>query len=153
MPPTAAAPLLAPFVPEPLVVSANRLTKIGGEKGAPGCSRKYAGEYLFGYKQAGSDATALGSALHSAAETLQETGEIPDPEGRVGTLLQAGVHLLTPDGYNDALVHSGPAHRLLVEYEHVGELPPLADGTRVSFVAYLVVGLFMPLVSLIQGLS
>jgi hypothetical protein len=83
------------------------------------CERQYAGAYLFGLKQASTPALEKGTALHSAAEHYQETGEIEHPESVVGTLLAAGTHLITMCG------------DLLVEYEHQGELP---DGT--PYLAY-----------------
>lgn len=130
--PAAAVPQ---FVPDPLVVSASRLTLLGGEKGKPGCERSYLGAYGYGMKQGGSTATEFGSALHLRAEIYQETGELLEPESRVSTVLSSGIHLLDP--YNEALVTSGPAWRLLIEWEHWGYLPPLADGTTPEFIAYL----------------
>lgn len=132
---TAPAAAVPQFVPEPLVVSASRLTLLGGEKGKPGCERSYLGAYGYGLKQGGSTATEFGSALHLRAEVYQETGELLEPESRVSTVLSSGIHLLDP--YDTALVTSGPAHRLLIEHEHRGFLPPLVDGTRVPFLAYL----------------
>jgi hypothetical protein len=93
---------------------------IGGEKGKPGCERKYAGTYCFGLKQEETDALRDGSDLHKKAEVYQDTGVIPEPESRLGALLASGAHKLT---------QTGP---MLVEWEHVGELP---DGT--PYVAYL----------------
>lgn len=101
-------------------MSASRLKAIGGEKGSPGCERKLAAAYLFNLKQAETDALRRGSALHEAAEVLQATGEIPDPESEVGRILRSGAHLISQCG------------DLLVEYEHVGTLP---DGS--PYVAYL----------------
>jgi hypothetical protein len=101
-------------------ISASRLKAIGGEKGEPGCERRLAAHYLFGMKQSGSDATEFGSALHALAEHYQETGEVLDPEGDVARVFAAGAHLVQLCG------------KLLVEHEHIGELP---DGT--PYVAYI----------------
>ena len=100
-------------------ISASKLIKIGGEKGAPGCQRKLAGEYLFGAKQASSDALVRGSALHLIGEVYQNTGEVIRPESEEANLFQAGRHHLE-------------VGTMAVEYEHVGELP---CGT--PFVAYI----------------
>jgi hypothetical protein len=97
----------------PPTISASRLKMVAK------CERQYAGAYLFGLKQASTPALEKGTALHSAAEHYQETGEIEHPESVVGTLLAAGTHLITMCG------------DLLVEYEHQGELP---DGT--PYLAY-----------------
>lgn len=117
-------PRLAAWPPDAtdgsLVVSASRLKNIGGEKGDPGCTRRYAGAYLFDMKQASSGATDLGTAVHSVAQHYQATGEVPEPESDAGVIFAAGAHLVNYTG------------RLLVEHEHVGLLP---DGT--PFVAYL----------------
>jgi hypothetical protein len=95
------------------VISASRLKMVGK------CERMYAGAYLFGLKQASTPALERGTALHSAAEHYQLTGNIAAPESAIGTLLAAGTHLLECCG------------KLLVEYEHQGELP---DGT--PYIAY-----------------
>ena len=106
---------------EPLFVySASRGKLIAGEKDSPGCERKYAGQYLFGFKQSTTAALANGSELHAKAEHLQLTGELLDPESDMSVLLASGAHLLQQCG------------KLLVEHEHRGELP---DGT--PYVAYL----------------
>jgi hypothetical protein len=115
---TEAAPEREPY--QRPTISASRLKSVGGEKGAPGCERKTAGSYLFGMKQSSSAALEFGSALHSSAEHLQETGELLDPESDVGRVLASGAHLINLTG------------RLLVEWEHVGTLP---DGS--PYVAYL----------------
>jgi hypothetical protein len=94
-------------------ISASRLKMVGK------CERMYAGAYGWGLKQASTPALERGTALHSAAEHYQETGEIEHPESTIGTLLAAGTHLLECCG------------KLLVEYEHQGELP---DGT--PYIAY-----------------
>jgi hypothetical protein len=103
-----------------LVISASKLTVLGGEKGSQGCERKLVGQYYKGMKQSSSAALEFGSDLHEAAEELQATGEVPDPEGDVGVVLRAGAHLL------------GTCGKLLVEHEHRGFLP---DGT--PYVAFL----------------
>jgi hypothetical protein len=94
-------------------ISASRLKMVGK------CERMYAGAYGWGLKQASTPALERGTALHSAAEHYQDTGEIEHPESTIGTLLAAGTHLLECCG------------KLLVEYEHQGELP---DGT--PYLAY-----------------
>jgi hypothetical protein len=94
-------------------ISASRLKMVGK------CERMYAGAYGWGLKQASTPALERGTALHSAAEHYQDTGEIEHPESAIGTLLAAGTHLLECCG------------KLLVEYEHQGELP---DGT--PYIAY-----------------
>lgn len=114
--PTAAAP---PAYVRP-TISASRLKAIGGEKGEPGCERKLAAAYLFGLKQSGSDATEFGTAVHAIGEHHQLTGEILDPEGEPARVYTAGAHIVTA---------CGP---LLVEHEHIGELP---DAT--PYVAYI----------------
>ena len=116
------APDLNAFPPDnvPVTISASRLKKVGGEKGQPGCERRYVGEYRFGMKQSGSPSTELGTALHSLAEHFQATGEVADPESNVGRIFRSGYHLVETTG------------KLLVEHEHVGLLP---DAT--AFVAYL----------------
>jgi hypothetical protein len=101
-------------------ISASRLKVMGGEKGAPGCERKYAGQYLFGLKQSETPALHRGSELHWLAEHLQLTGELLNPESEMAVLLASGAHLLKQCG------------ELLIEHEHIGELP---DGT--PYVAYL----------------
>jgi hypothetical protein len=101
-------------------ISASRLKTIGGEKGSPGCERKLAAHYLFNMKQAETDALVFGSALHTMAEHYQATGVVLEPEGDVARVFSAGAHLLATCG------------DLLVEHEHVGELP---DGS--PYVAYL----------------
>lgn len=115
--------LTAPLERAPYVrptMSASRLKALGGEKGATGCERKLAGQYLFGLKQASTEALERGTALHSAAEVLQATGEIHDPEREVGRILRSGAHLIMQCG------------DLLVEWEHAGTLP---DGS--PYVAFL----------------
>jgi hypothetical protein len=108
-------------VSEPLFTySASRGKVIDGEKGQPGCERRYAGQYIFGFKQSTTAALANGSELHAKAEHLQLTGELLDPESDMSVLLASGAHLL------------GMCGPLLVEHEHRGELP---DGT--PYVAYL----------------
>jgi hypothetical protein len=101
-------------------ISASRLKSIGGEKGKPGCERRLAGHYLFGLKQAETDALRGGTALHSAGEVLQATGEVPNPESPTGRILRSGAHLI------------GQCGDMLVEYEHVGTLP---DGS--PYIAFL----------------
>ncbi len=115
---TAPDPIRVPY--ERPVISASRLVAIGGEKGAPGCERKLGGQYLFGMKQASSDALEFGSALHENAEHFQATGEIPDPEGDVARVLVSGAHLINTCG------------KLRVEWEHRGTFP---DGS--PYVAFL----------------
>jgi hypothetical protein len=101
-------------------ISASRLKAVGGEKGEPGCERKLAGAYLFDLKQSGSDATEFGTAVHAIGEHHQLTGEILDPESEASRVYTAGAHLVTLCG------------KLLVEHEHIGELP---DGS--PYVAYI----------------
>jgi hypothetical protein len=101
-------------------ISASRLKSVGGEKGKPGCERKLAGHYLFGLKQAETDALRGGTALHEAGEVLQATGEVPNPESPTGRILRSGAHLISQCG------------DMLVEYEHVGTLP---DGS--PYLAFL----------------
>ncbi len=103
-----------------LVISANRLKKVGGEKGTPGCERKYIGEYFLGLKQGSSEALERGTALHERAEDFQATGEIAEPEDEIGVLLASGAHLVNACG------------KLLVEWVHAGTLP---DGTE--YIAYI----------------
>jgi hypothetical protein len=105
---------------EQLAISASRLKVIGGEKGAPGCERKYAGAYLFDMRQSGSAATELGKEVHGIAELHQETGVVANPESRAAQIYRAGAHMV---GVEHLEHICGP---LLVEHEHVGQLP---DGT------------------------
>lgn len=116
-------------------ISATRLKTIGGEKGEPGCERKYAAHYLFDMKQSGSPALEFGSALHSLAEEYQTTGNVSVPESELGRVFRSGIHLLAPDGApipEEQAYLAGICGPLLIEHEHVGQLP---DGTE--FVAYL----------------
>lgn len=107
------------YAKERPVISATKLVKVGGEKGAPGCPRKLAGEYLWGVKQAKTAALERGSALHAIGEVYQNTGEVINPESDEAEIFQAGRHLLE-------------VGTMAVEWEHGGELP---CGT--PFVAYL----------------
>lgn len=103
-----------------VVISATRLTMVGGEKGGPGCERKYFGSYPLDIKQAETEALRRGSALHLLAELFQADGEVEIPESEVGEIFRSGAHKLDECG------------KLLVEWEHSGQFP---DGTE--WIAYL----------------
>ncbi len=112
---------MAPSVTDPVVISATRLTVVGGEKGSEGCERKYFGQYPLGIKQEETEALRRGSALHLLAEIFQQSdGHVELPESEVGTIFRSGAHLLST---------CGP---LLVEWAHSGQFP---DGTE--WIAYL----------------
>lgn len=106
---------------DPVVISATRLTVVGGEKGSEGCERKYLGQYPLGIKQEETEALRRGSALHLLAEIFQQSdGHVELPESEVGTIFRSGAHMLST---------CGP---LLVEWVHSGQFP---DGTE--WIAYL----------------
>jgi len=106
-------------------VSATQLDKFG-------CPRRWAWEYVCGFKEERKQATSLGSELHddNAAPYLMH-GRAPDESTRAGALFKAGLKYLPPPGaggvegdYNATI--SGIGYRLIMDWFGPSDLLPKA---------------------------